>query len=115
MFNMQNIMESEVRILLRKLKTAFLFLGVILISTIIASCAPQDATSEQLMCENAGGSWEEFSDACADRCYRYRDSTIFCAQAITEGCDCGTNLCWNGTACIPIIDGAEVPAINNTE
>ncbi len=53
-----------------------------------------DLTIEEA-CETAGGEWIEFTDACVDNCYT-QDA---CAQALTYGCDCGEDMCWNGLDC----------------
>ncbi|MCF7861312.1 hypothetical protein K9M79_03615 [Candidatus Woesearchaeota archaeon] len=52
--------------------------------------------TEMERCENAEGNWKEFPNSCADRC----DAGAVCAQVITESCDCGPDMCWDGTDCI---------------
>ena len=57
-------------------------------------------SADQLKCMNAGGTWKTFSNGCADSCdYARNRRRVACTQAITEGCDCGTDKCWTGTAC----------------
>ena len=46
-------------------------------------------------CEVAGGEWTEFPNACVDNCY----APDICAQVLTDGCDCGPGMCWNGLEC----------------
>ena len=47
-------------------------------------------------CEKSGGIWKEFPDTCVDSCGYYRGNpSIGCGEALTDGCDCGTDKCWN--------------------
>ncbi|MBD3250361.1 MAG: hypothetical protein GF381_02210 [Candidatus Pacebacteria bacterium] len=48
---------------------------------------------EKLACEQAGGQWKQFPDACADLCSALEAEG--CATVITESCDCGPNECWH--------------------
>ncbi len=49
------------------------------------------------LCTRTGGEWRTFSNACADKC----NAGDLCAQVITDSCDCGEGMCWNGAACEP--------------
>ncbi len=51
-------------------------------------------------CILLGGTWREFSNGCVDSCSYERNEEVFCSQAITEGCDCGIDMCWNGKECV---------------
>lgn len=51
-------------------------------------------------CQNAGGKLAEFRNSCADKCGT--DAESFCAQIITESCDCGPIRCWDGKKCTTI-------------
>lgn len=47
-------------------------------------------------CENDGGEWKTFSNGCADSCILVREEgMIYCTEALTDGCDCGLERCWN--------------------
>lgn len=54
--------------------------------------------TDQEKCEIAEADWIEMSSSCGDRCYMGED--IACAQAFTDGCDCGENECWDGSECV---------------
>ena len=55
---------------------------------------------EQQLCEISGGIWKEFLNGCVDSCDLERNpERITCIQALTFGCDCGNNMCWNGNSC----------------
>ncbi|MBU4000017.1 hypothetical protein KKG29_02460, partial [Patescibacteria group bacterium] len=57
------------------------------------------ANADQELCEAAGCEWKEFNNGCVDNCDYVRNSnTMDCASALTHGCDCGENKCWNGSA-----------------
>ncbi len=57
-------------------------------------------SEQQNTCETAGGTWKTFNNGCVDSCdYARNPSEIICTQAITEGCDCGEDMCWNGESC----------------
>lgn len=59
---------------------------------------PTPYDESQPKCIGSGGTWREFPHACADRC---GTEAAFCAQVMTNSCDCGTNQCWNGDSCVP--------------
>lgn len=63
----------------------------------------QQQRNQQQLCQEAGGTWREFPNACVDSCGSARNSeAIACAQVLTDGCDCGEDKCWNGRGCEPI-------------
>ena len=45
-------------------------------------------------CIIGGGKWKTLPDTCVDKC-----NADGCGEAITPGCDCGSNKCWNGRSC----------------
>ena len=53
-------------------------------------------------CLRMGGEWKQFPNGCIDSCYSQENSGIFCTQALTEGCECGQNSCWDTNTCRPI-------------
>jgi len=55
-----------------------------------------DVQTESQACIIAGGTWEEFSNGCADKC----NSGPYCTQVITQGCNCPGTACWDGTKCV---------------
>lgn len=62
---------------------------------------PVEISARQL-CEASGGSWEEYPNSCADNCDFVRSpETYLCAQAFTNACNCGEDMCWNGESCEP--------------
>ena len=52
-------------------------------------------------CVEAGGTWKQFPNTCVDSCNLARNPGVVCGQALTEGCECGQNMCWNGYTCEP--------------
>lgn len=55
-------------------------------------------------CYASGGEWKLFSNTCVDSCSAV-GSNGMCGQAMTEGCDCGPNQCWDGERCVDNPDG----------
>lgn len=55
-------------------------------------------TREQV-CNAGGGIWREFPTTCRDEC-GISVKNMNCGDAMTWGCDCGANACWNGTECV---------------
>ena len=88
------------------------FIMLILAIFALAACSPEnimeeyppieDDISEEEYCIAMEGTWDEFPNACADTCSFHREEDAMCAQVITESCDCGPEMCWTGTACVPI-------------
>ncbi|MFH1510885.1 MAG: hypothetical protein ABIF10_04275 [Candidatus Woesearchaeota archaeon] len=58
-------------------------------------CQPIEA------CSPSGGVWRQFTDGCVDSCYleEHQDHRA-CTLALTYGCDCGPEKCWNGERCV---------------
>ena len=57
-------------------------------------------------CENQNGEWKLFSNGCVDSCGK---KPRICTQALTEGCDCGPTLCWDGWGSNECIDDIYEP------
>ena len=54
-------------------------------------------------CEKSQGIWREFGSGCVDNCLKKIDPyNIVCTSALTYGCECGKNRCWNGEKCVAI-------------
>ncbi len=54
-------------------------------------------------CADAGGEWTQFPNTCVDLCeYERNPGEIICGQALTMGCECGADSCWNGITCEPV-------------
>ncbi|MBI5803663.1 hypothetical protein HY450_00295 [Candidatus Pacearchaeota archaeon] len=64
----------------------------------IAELQLEEGTGEEI-CLSSGGSWRQFTNSCVDYCPLTENEEVVCAQAITEGCDCGEDMCWNGEEC----------------
>ncbi|MBI4410960.1 MAG: hypothetical protein HY541_00550 [Deltaproteobacteria bacterium] len=54
-----------------------------------------DTADEEQTCVDAGGEWIEFSDGCVDSCESQRGEDVPCTAALTMGCECGEDRCWN--------------------
>lgn len=85
-----------------KKSVSFIFGFIIIIILLITAFALSSVFFDEnkvnkTICENAGGSWEMFSNGCGDACGT-KDS--LCTMAFQEGCDCGVNMCWDGIKCI---------------
>ncbi len=50
-------------------------------------------------CYSTGGKWITFPSTCTDTCsdyiYEKNNPYFLCGQALTPGCDCGPNECWD--------------------
>ena len=57
---------------------------------------------EKQDCMDAGGEWKTFPNTCVDSCEYRRNEDLMCGMALTDGCDCGEGMCWNGESCEPI-------------
>lgn len=58
----------------------------------------------QELCEAGGAEWFYFSTGCHDECVYARwsaDDRYACTEALSYGCECGPDKCWNGIACEP--------------
>ena len=52
------------------------------------------------LCLSGGADFKFFNTGCHDECYITRSKKpISCTQALSSGCDCGPEKCWNGTSC----------------
>jgi hypothetical protein len=56
---------------------------------------PVDGASQEA-CAQQGGQWKEFPNSCVDSCvYNRTPEVVSCLMAITNGCDCGPEQCWD--------------------
>ncbi len=69
---------------------------IILLAALLLIAGCSGTMTEQGSCEEQGGEWKTFPDACADFC----NAGDMCAQVLTESCDCGPDECWDGQKCI---------------
>ncbi len=63
----------------------------------------------QELCENGGAEWTSFNSGCHDECFLERFDNekakkegkmpLMCTHALSTGCECGPDKCWNGTGC----------------
>ncbi len=61
------------------------------------------ASEEEIeMCSEGGGTWELMPNTCVDSCESAREENVACGQAMTEGCNCGDGMCWDGESCVDI-------------
>ncbi len=73
-------------------------LAAILMIVAVSGCV--EASEEQIKCGAAGGEWKEFPNTCVDSCdYRRAEQETMCGMAMTYGCECGPDMCWNGESC----------------
>ena len=84
-----------------------MILNVFLISTLSTGCLSMRTESTQIpislpqsviqqKCIEAGGIWREFPNGCVDSCFYVRNKhNVVCTQALTFGCDCGPQKCWD--------------------
>ena len=58
------------------------------------------------VCEQKNGTWMEFKNGCVDNCSNKIARMSMCTEALTFGCKCGENKCWNNAqnSCITIED-----------
>lgn len=54
------------------------------------------------ICEENFGVWREFGNGCVDRCEVKFNKFRICTMALTYGCDCGVDRCWQGDKCVTI-------------
>ena len=73
-----------------KLLVILILVGLILIS---------GCNQERLNCIKSGSKWTGFSNTCVDSCSYARNEVQVCGQILTQGCDCGPEMCWNGNSC----------------
>ena len=82
--------------------TIFVIVGVLLVSAILLTVFVINNSEGKLgnpaeeKCSEGGGVWREFSNGCVDSCELERNPEIIsCTQALTFGCDCGFDECWD--------------------
>lgn len=56
----------------------------------------QDSTKKTL-CEQNGGSWQQFSNGCVDNCSNKIAQFSMCTTVLTFGCKCGEGKCWDSS------------------
>ena len=60
---------------------------------------------DRFACEKSQGVWREFGNGCVDNCIKKIDPyNIVCTSALTYGCECGKNRCWNAEKCVALQD-----------
>ena len=83
-------------------------IGLCILSAIfLIGCTKDNSTINEIEildnpekeCERIGKEWKEFSDGCVDSCEKERESSVLCTTVLTDGCDCGSDQCWNGRTC----------------
>ena len=91
-------------------RQAVITIAVILILTLFAAVffqqigdlfsqkTPPEQTIEY--CEAHGATYSSFTNTCRDSCDFARNNSAVCVQALTTGCDCGFDKCWDGFECI---------------
>ena len=70
---------------------------------VLSACTrtePQPPENPQQACEDAWGDWKQFQNTCVNSCAYRRGEVEVCGQALTMGCECGSNMCWNGNTCV---------------
>lgn len=57
---------------------------------------------KEALCKQNGGTWQQFSNGCADNCSSKIAKFSMCTTALTYGCKCGDNKCWDsmGNKCM---------------
>jgi hypothetical protein len=55
-------------------------------------------TDTEKECARVGGQYTDLPSTCVDQCSY--EATRVCGEAITKGCDCGPDRCWNRGTCI---------------
>jgi hypothetical protein len=70
-----------------------------------SSTSPKPAVEDnsQKLCLESNGLWKQMPTPCQGTCDYERKVKAgqgpLCAQMIIQGCDCGTDKCWNGQSC----------------
>jgi hypothetical protein len=84
----------------------FLVLAILLAFLPAASFGNDRSVSfdEKPVCEKQGGVWRQFGNSCLDSCISKFDKFSICAQAITYGCDCLRDKCFDGNQCVLMSD-----------
>lgn len=76
---------------------------LLLISLFITGCSSANTkynyNNEELyyieLCKKGGGKWANFGSIGGDKC-----GVEDVGAALSTGCDCGVNKCWNGELCV---------------
>lgn len=87
--------------------SAFFLLLLYLTSFANANQTNSDFYQNQKNCVNQGGAWRQFSNNCAGNCFSKLEKFSICGQALTFGCDCGSDYCWNKDKCVKDADYQE--------
>ncbi len=76
----------------------------------------QDKEKEKTICEKNSGKWMEFPNGCVDSCGSKIDKKSLCTQALTFGCKCGENKCWDNQkkSCLDIEEYKKIPLTDNS-
>ena len=75
------------------------FAGKIIIQPREDAQAEQELMALQAQCEAGDATLKQFGSSHQDFCAPLTDSTIPNVSGFVWGCNCGTDACWNGTAC----------------
>ncbi len=63
------------------------------------TATPTPTPNAMTLCLETGGAWRtDFPNACRDFCFP-AGSRPFCAEVISQGCDCGEDMCWGAAGC----------------
>jgi hypothetical protein len=89
---------------MRKILYLFLFLHIITAQFSFAQTVRHTSFDERENCQALKGVWREFGNGCVDRCKAKMNPMMLCSMAITYGCDCGKDRCWDGKQCVNIAD-----------
>lgn len=77
-----------------------LFLGTCFSFELCAQSARSTSFDDRPTCEEVKGVWRQFGNGCTDDCRSKFDEFTICTQALSYGCDCGKNRCWDGQTCV---------------
>lgn len=77
-----------------------LFLGTCFSFELFAQNARSTSFDDRPVCEEVKGVWRQFGNGCTDDCRSKFDEFTICTQALSYGCDCGRNRCWDGQTCV---------------
>ncbi|MBU0647676.1 hypothetical protein KJ855_00675 [Patescibacteria group bacterium] len=80
------------------IKTKIIIIGAVIVLVFASLYYIFKLTPEKIQCYIVGGNWRVFSNTCVDACTS--EKYPVCGMAITAGCDCGPDKCWNGYMCV---------------
>ena len=89
---------------MRKFLFIFLFINFIIAQVSLAQTIRHTSFDGRENCQISKGVWREFGNGCVDSCKSKMDRIMICSMAITYGCDCGKESCWDGEICVKIND-----------